>query len=41
MAELVEETISRIKGSVKGVIIVNYNGGIVRTTFENNKRESN
>lgn len=40
MAEVVEETINRIKGSVKGVIIVNYNGGIVRTTFESNKKES-
>lgn len=38
MAEIVEDTINRIKGSVKGVIIVNYNGGIVRTTFESNKK---
>ena len=41
MAEYVEETINRVKGSVKGIIIVNYNGGIVRSTFENNKRDSN
>ena len=40
MAEYVEETINRIKGSVKGILIVNYNGGIVRTTFELNKKES-
>ena len=40
MAEYVEETINRVKGSVKGIIIVNYNGGIVRSTFENNKRDS-
>lgn len=38
MAEIVEETINRVKGSVKGVIIVNHNGGIIRTTFENNKK---
>jgi hypothetical protein len=38
MAEVVEETINRVKGSVKGVIIVNYNGAIIRTTFENNKK---
>ncbi len=41
MAEYVEETINRIKSSVKGILIVNYNGGIVRTTFELNKKESN
>lgn len=40
MAEYVEETINRIKGSVKGILIVNYSGGIVRTTFELNKKES-
>ena len=40
MAEYVEETINRIKGSVKGILIVNYNGGIVRTPFELNKKES-
>lgn len=33
MAEYVEETINRIKSSVKGIIIVNHNGGIVRTTL--------
>ena len=27
--------------SVKGILIVNYQGGIVRTTFELNKKESN
>jgi hypothetical protein len=41
MAEYVEETINRIKTSVKGILIVNYSGGIVRTTFELNKKESN
>ena len=40
MTEYVEETINRIKGSVKGILIVNYSGGIVRTTFELNKKES-
>jgi hypothetical protein len=38
MAEYVEETINRIKGSVKGILIVNYAGGIVRTTFELSKK---
>ena len=41
MTEYVGETINRIKGSVKGIMIVNYQGGIVRTTFELNKKESN
>lgn len=40
MAEYVEETINRIKTSVKGILIVNYNGGIMRSTFEQNKKES-
>jgi len=40
MAEYVEETINRIKTSVKGILIVNYSGSIVRTTFELNKKES-
>ena len=40
MAEYVEETINRVKSSVKGIIIVNYAGGIVRSTFENNKKDS-
>jgi hypothetical protein len=40
MAEYVEETINRVRGSVKGIIIVNYQGAVVRTTFENNKKES-
>jgi hypothetical protein len=38
MAEYVEETINRIKTSVKGILIVNYSGGIMRSTFEQNKK---
>ena len=38
MAEYVEETINRIKGSVKGIIIVNYSGVVVRTTLENSQK---
>jgi hypothetical protein len=41
MAEYVQETIDRIKTSVKGILIVNYQGNVVRTTFELNKKESN
>ena len=33
MAEYVEATIERVQKSVKGIIIVNYNGSIVRSTF--------
>lgn len=33
MAEYIEETINRVKSSVKGILIVNYSGAIVRTTF--------
>ena len=33
MAEYVDEAINRIKGSVKGILIVSYSGAIVRTTF--------
>lgn len=40
MAEYVDETIDRIKTSVKGIIIVSYTGTIVKSTFELNKKES-
>lgn len=40
MTQIIEQTINRIKGSVKGVIIVNYSGSIIRTTFDNNKKQS-
>lgn len=40
MAEYVEETINRVKGSVKGIVIVNHQGVVVRTTLENSQKES-
>lgn len=40
MAEYIEETINRIKGAVKGIIIVNHQGAVVRTTLENSQKES-
>lgn len=40
MAEYVDETIDRIKSSVKGILIVSYTGTIIKSTFELNKKES-
>jgi hypothetical protein len=40
MAEYVDETIDRIKSSVKGILIVSYSGAIIKSTFELNKKES-